>query len=1217
MKKRKKILLLGIVSGMVSVIAAFSLLSKRIEAPQVRTAQMGNRPSPDSSAVTDATPPSDQIVFAGISGNPPRFIDSGPNRGTGWMEYQTLEVRRGMRVDGFHLKQEYMTPARIAHEIKLGNPICTYPVEWNHPEKLFAAPQDRLYSIALDFGDEGGRSILFHKADQLKFQKYIDSKGDLDVDSLLEDQSLRTVLIRDKDYGRFNQKLTEFDAQAEQAIRKPYQKHVSLMMVRDNRQLIEMLNAKRFDYIFSDSIEEEDFKKSNLPQDKFNTINYQTISIKDLADPALARISIACSIHPLTLKALPYFNKWIHATRAGSWKADKIDYRSIFDKRVDQFKGMAHNIFLAGKFNGQLRDGTADAWYLKQQAQVSHLDLFPQPKQPPATPTLNSSAISRPNRSLWHALYTNNSEVTILNEARFYHRSILDAEPVELDRMSANNAQPWSHLHLGEVISEELKQQLFRFEFSASEKNPQGEVNLASLSLKPKIRSLTLFASGLLASDLAPLIAALSSRALESLTVFDASPSVSERIMSSIGPNLISLNLTNSSLYHAQLSRKFADLTHLRHLHLNSTQLGESELKALIRVIPEQVESLSLGWLSTSWSLDNARAFGQRKWASLKRLDLAVSGLDDAHMKFILPVLPDALEKINLSGNFLTPRGMVDFYKRRFRNLSHLSVDFTNSNSRRFPADLSPVKAYGSLYGIQAAAPSFSRFPTSLENLILAGAEIKNAQAVFEPLFKSLAPRVAVLNLSNSQIPLDALRVLVAQNQIQHIERLDLSSNRLGDEAIEILSQAHFSIDHLNLYENFIQNRGAEIISRRWLPQLKGLNLSKNPITDAGSKALAAQLPAGLIRLELQNLFSIDISTLSQHLPKTLRNLNLSNNQLSDSDLETLLPALPKNLYDLNLSGSALTSKGAAILARWIPPHLSRLDLLQTRIERSGAALLFSSLPQSVSELYLGPLDLDSQAVASLAKSLPPQLRRLHLQEVSWTEADAGRLLEVLPRSLQSLFLHGVPVGEAGAASLARHWPDQLRLLEITGGHLGNRGIQLLSQTLPHTLERLILDQNQIQDAGLIALAERNLEHVLALGLTSNSFTERGIRALNSKKRNFVSLSLESCNLTPKAVDALGPNILASLRRLRISNNRIGNAGVLQLMKNLSPAFFQLYLASTGITAKSIDEVIRLVPAGLSRLILSGNLLGEKGTQKLKTLVKERAEIGPDLDDLF
>ena len=92
---------------------------------------------------------SQSIVFAGLSGVPPQFIDQGPDKGYGWAEYDTYEIRKALKEEGFSIKQDWMTSARIAHEFRIGSPICTYPVKWRGPVKTFATKPDRIYSIPI------------------------------------------------------------------------------------------------------------------------------------------------------------------------------------------------------------------------------------------------------------------------------------------------------------------------------------------------------------------------------------------------------------------------------------------------------------------------------------------------------------------------------------------------------------------------------------------------------------------------------------------------------------------------------------------------------------------------------------------------------------------------------------------------------------------------------------------------------------------------------------------------------------------------------------------------------------------------------------------------------------------------------------------------------------------------------------------------------------
>ena len=54
------------------------------------------------------------------------------------------------------------------------------------------------------------------------------------------------------------------DSQGDQFVRKEYEDHVILLLVKDNQQILEMLNAHRFDYVFAESIEDQDFKVTGI-----------------------------------------------------------------------------------------------------------------------------------------------------------------------------------------------------------------------------------------------------------------------------------------------------------------------------------------------------------------------------------------------------------------------------------------------------------------------------------------------------------------------------------------------------------------------------------------------------------------------------------------------------------------------------------------------------------------------------------------------------------------------------------------------------------------------------------------------------------------------------------------------------------------------------------------------------------------------------------------
>ena len=303
-----------------------------------------------------------------------------------------------------------MTPARIAHEFKIGNPICTYPVKWRDPAKTFAAKPDRIYSIPIRLEGDESRKIIFRQEDLPNFQKHFDKKGDLNIDSLLQDKTLKTLLVRDFDYGSLGLKVLDVDAQGDQFVRKEYQDHVILLLVKDNRQILEMLNAHRFDYVFADSIEDQDFKVTGIKKEKFKEVGYQTERIgQNIQDPKIVMVSIACSIHPLTLKLLPSINEKISRLREYNWFDAKAQYRSSIDPK---FKFLTGGGLLSFQFRGVFEAGGADYWYPRQQKFFPGLLLLPSPS--PQIKRDPIPVVSHPLR--WRALSEENGAVTIIHE---------------------------------------------------------------------------------------------------------------------------------------------------------------------------------------------------------------------------------------------------------------------------------------------------------------------------------------------------------------------------------------------------------------------------------------------------------------------------------------------------------------------------------------------------------------------------------------------------------------------------------------------------------------------------------------------------------------------------------------------------------------------------------------------------------------------------------
>lgn len=244
---------------------------------------------------------------------------------------------------------------------------------------------------------------------------------------------------------------------------------------------------------------------------------------------------------------------------------------------------------------------------------------------------------------------------------------------------------------------------------------------------------------------------------------------------------------------------------------------------------------------------------------------------------------------------------------------------------------------------------------------------------------------------------------------------------------------------------------------------------------------------------------------------------------------------------------------------------------LKTKTFLEHAQALFSLAP--IRSVELGGV---SPALMPPLAAMP-ELQRLHTltlgaHKSGGEELKAQGLASFLESphlgTLRDLGLWNQTVGPDGGRALAAS-ELKVHTLRLFGNRLGAKGVAPLSAL--RTLRSLDVRYNELKDAGAIALADSGFSSLQALDVSYNGITSKGVDALTR---------------------------LRGLKRLVLSDNAIGNAGLENVMSTLAPV--ELELGNCGLTPLGIEVLAESPHASKLKLLdLSANAVGEEGAQAL------------------
>ncbi|XP_058236394.1 NACHT, LRR and PYD domains-containing protein 12-like isoform X3 [Hemibagrus wyckioides] len=305
---------------------------------------------------------------------------------------------------------------------------------------------------------------------------------------------------------------------------------------------------------------------------------------------------------------------------------------------------------------------------------------------------------------------------------------------------------------------------------------------------------------------------------------------------------------------------------------------------------------------------------------------------------------------------------------------------------------------------------------------------------------------------------------------------------------------------------------------------LTELDLSDNYRVEKGAKLLSDGLRSSHCKLEILRLarchFSqsscAELASALTSISSSLRELDLSNNDLQDTGLELLFAGrenLYCNLQILRLNWCNLTEKSCSFLSSLLNT-LRELDLNNNDLQDSGVKLISEGLTNEHCKLQI------------------LRLARCHFSQSSCAELASA--LTSISSSLRELDLSNNDLQDTGLELLFAGRENlycNLQILRLNCCNLTEKSCSFLSSLL-NTLRELDLNNNDLQDSGVKLISEGlTNEHckLQILRLPGCLVTEEGFSLLASALSSNSSLVLTDLDLSYNNPGDKGEKLLSEL----------------------------------------------------------------------------------------
>ncbi|XP_057181109.1 NACHT, LRR and PYD domains-containing protein 5-like isoform X1 [Triplophysa rosa] len=418
------------------------------------------------------------------------------------------------------------------------------------------------------------------------------------------------------------------------------------------------------------------------------------------------------------------------------------------------------------------------------------------------------------------------------------------------------------------------------------------------------------------------------------------------------------------------------------------------------------------------------------------------------------------------------------------------------------------------------------------------------------------------------------------------LKELNLSHNKLGDldgeKLSALLMDSHNKVtkiilNNCELTENQCSALAA-VLSCKTL--VKEMNLNNSRLMDSGLKHICDKLKNPQCHLQILKFSNCDLteescSALASALSldsSSLKDLDLSNNDLQDSGIERLSEGLKNNckLQILSVSECSIGEEGYKSLSSAVrsnPSHLIDLDLRGNDPGETGVKLIYQLLQDhkcSLKTVRFLTSDAAVKAFEYLKKVLhknPLLEREVNLSDHKLDESRVNQICDLLKDKhcrINTLILSNSSITAGGCIDLMSAFtsnPSHLTHLDLSKNKLEDSGMMKISDLLSHSqcrLHKLNVSECSIGEEGyksLCSAVRSNPEsHLIDLDLRGNDPGETGVKLIyqltqdhkcSLKTVRFLKscAAEEACDYLCKALDVY-PLLL---KELNLSHNKLGD----------------------------------------------------------------------------